>query len=81
MTIDKSSGQVIWKVMPGVPGTHRVKVTAEDGQGGIAWQNLNQSIPSTAQSSAASRLKASRSLRLDRSPHQSFLRSCPGLFC
>ena len=53
MTIDKSSGQVIWKVMPGVPGTHRVKVTAEDGQGGIAWQEFELSIPSTAQSSAA----------------------------
>jgi len=52
MTIDKSSGQVIWKVMPGVPGTHRVKVTAEDGQGGIAWQEFELSIPSTAQSSA-----------------------------
>ena len=50
MTIDKSTGQVIWKVIPGVAGTHRVKIMAEDGQGGIAWQEFELSIPSTAQS-------------------------------
>lgn len=49
MTIDKSTGQVMWKVIPGVPGTHRVKIMAEDGQGGIAWQEFELSIPSTAQ--------------------------------
>ncbi|HQR14626.1 MAG TPA: putative Ig domain-containing protein [Nitrospira sp.] len=50
MTIDKTTGQVNWKVIPGVAGTHRVKIMAEDGQGGIAWQEFELSIPSTAQS-------------------------------
>jgi hypothetical protein len=50
MTIDKTTGQVTWKVTPGVAGTHRVKVMAEDGQGGTAWQEFELSIPSTAQS-------------------------------
>ncbi|MGC3973255.1 MAG: Ig domain-containing protein [Nitrospira sp.] len=53
MTIDSSTGQVNWKVIPGVAGTHRVKITAEDGQGGIAWQEFELSIPSTAQSQAS----------------------------
>lgn len=52
MTIDTATGQVTWKVTAGVSGTHRVKVTAEDGQGGTAWQEFELSIPSTAQSSA-----------------------------
>ncbi len=50
MTIDKVTGQVNWKVIPGAAGTHRVKIMAEDGQGGIAWQEFELSIPSTAQS-------------------------------
>lgn len=54
MTIDKATGQVSWKVTPGVAGTHRVKIMAEDGQGGTAWQEFELSIPSTAQSLTAS---------------------------
>ncbi|WHZ16732.1 MAG: EF hand domain/PKD domain protein [Nitrospira sp.] len=50
MTIDKVTGQVTWKVTAGSAGTHRVKVMAEDGQGGTAWQEFEVSIPSTAQS-------------------------------
>ena len=50
MTIDKATGLVNWKVMPGIAGTHRVKVTADDGQGGTAWQEFEVSIPATAQS-------------------------------
>lgn len=49
MTIDKVTGQVTWKVTAGSAGTHRVKVMAEDGQGGTAWQEFEVSIPSTAQ--------------------------------
>lgn len=49
MIIDKTTGQVSWKVTPGVAGTHRIKVLAEDGQGGTAWQEFELSIPSTAQ--------------------------------
>lgn len=54
MTIDKATGQVTWKVLAGVAGTHRVKVMADDGQGGTAWQEFELSIPSTAQSLAQS---------------------------
>ena len=50
MTIDKVTGQVTWHVTPGLAGTHRVKVMADDGQGGMAWQEFEVSIPSTAQS-------------------------------
>lgn len=47
MTIDKTSGQISWNVSPGSIGTHRVKVTVDDGQGGIAWQEFEISIPPT----------------------------------
>lgn len=52
MTIDTATGQVTWKLLSGVTGTHRVKVMADDGQGGAAWQEFELSIPSAAQSSA-----------------------------
>lgn len=50
MTIDKATGLVNWNVIPGVAGAHRVKIIAEDGQGGIAWQEFELSIPSAARS-------------------------------
>lgn len=50
MMIDKVTGQVTWHVTQGLAGTHRVKVMADDGQGGTAWQEFEISIPSTAQS-------------------------------
>jgi len=50
MTIDKVTGQVTWHVTQGLAGTHRVKIVAEDGQGGTAWQEFEVTIPSTAQS-------------------------------
>ena len=50
MTIDRVTGQVTWKVTSGLAGTHSVKVMAEDGQGGTAWQEFEVSIPSTGQS-------------------------------
>jgi hypothetical protein len=53
MAIDRITGQVTWKVTPGLAGTHRVKVMVEDGQGGTAWQDFEISIPSTAPSSAS----------------------------
>ncbi len=53
MTIDGVTGFVSWPVNPGLAGTHRVKVMADDGQGGTAWQEFEVSIPSTAQSSAS----------------------------
>ena len=53
MTIDRVTGLLSWLVNPGLAGTHRVKVMADDGQGGMAWQEFEVSIPSTAQSSAS----------------------------
>lgn len=53
MTIDEVTGQMTWKVTARSAGTHRVKVMAEDGQGGTAWQEFEVSIPSTAQSPAS----------------------------
>ncbi len=53
MSIDKTSGQVMWKVTPGLTGTHRVKVVAEDGQGGTTWQEFEVTIPSTAQTATS----------------------------
>ncbi len=49
MTIDRVSGLVNWPVTPGLAGTHRVKIMADDGQGGAAWQEFEISIPSPAQ--------------------------------
>lgn len=54
MSIDKTSGQVTWKVTPGLTGTHRVKIVAEDGQGGSTWQEFEVTIPSTAQTATQS---------------------------
>lgn len=53
MAIDRITGQVTWRVTPGLAGTHRVKVMVEDGQGGTAWQDFEISIPSTAPSSGS----------------------------
>ena len=50
MSIDKVTGQVMWHVTQGLDGTHRVKVVADDGLGGMAWQEFEVSIPSSAQS-------------------------------
>jgi hypothetical protein len=49
MSIDRSTGQLTWKVAPGLAGTHHVKVIVEDGQGGTTWQEFEISIPSSAQ--------------------------------
>jgi hypothetical protein len=54
MTIDKVTGHVTWHVTPGLAGTHRVKIIAEDGQGGTAWQEFEVSVPSTAQFTTSS---------------------------
>lgn len=51
MTIDTATGQVTWKLLSGVTGTHRVKVMADDGQGG-GVARIRAVYPSAAQSSA-----------------------------
>ncbi|MCC2640436.1 MAG: hypothetical protein K0S45_849 [Nitrospira sp.] len=53
MAIDRGTGQITWKLTPVSAGTHRVKVMVDDGQGGMAWQDFEISIPSPAPSSAS----------------------------
>ncbi|KXJ98895.1 MAG: hypothetical protein NBKEAIPA_00393 [Nitrospirae bacterium] len=48
MTIDRNSGRISWRLIPGPAGTHRVKVLADDGQGGMAWQEFELTIPSAS---------------------------------
>jgi hypothetical protein len=57
MTIDKVSGQIMWSIGSDMPGSHRVKVMVNDGQGGTAWQEFEISVPSAVQSPLS---KASR---------------------
>jgi hypothetical protein len=45
MIIDSASGQITWTVSSELAGTHRVKVSVDDGQGGLAWQEFEISIP------------------------------------
>lgn len=45
MMIDSVSGQITWMVSSELAGTHRVKVSVDDGQGGLAWQEFEISIP------------------------------------
>jgi hypothetical protein len=45
MAIDATSGLVSWTVSSELAGTHRVKISVEDGQGGVAWQEFEISIP------------------------------------
>jgi hypothetical protein len=49
MSIDRATGRITWNVTPGLSGTHRVKIIADDGQGGTTWQEFEITIPSTAQ--------------------------------
>lgn len=48
MAIDTASGEISWTVSSELAGTHRVKISVDDGQGGIAWQEFEISIPSAA---------------------------------
>jgi hypothetical protein len=45
MIIDSASGQITWTISSELTGTHRVKVSVDDGQGGLAWQEFEISIP------------------------------------
>jgi hypothetical protein len=52
MAIDTASGLISWPVSSELAGTHRVKVSVDDGQGGVAWQEFEISIPTTAESAS-----------------------------
>jgi hypothetical protein len=44
MSIDKATGQISWKIPADLTGTHRVRVVAEDGQGGSAFQEFDLTL-------------------------------------
>ena len=45
MVIDKETGRLVWQISPDQSGTHRVRIVAEDGQGGKAFQELEFPLP------------------------------------
>lgn len=45
MTIEKATGKIVWPIAPDLNGTHRVRVVAEDGEGGSAFQEFEISLP------------------------------------
>lgn len=49
MTIDSATGMISWPVAPDVKGTHRVRISVQDGQGGSAFQDFDLS-PDTSPS-------------------------------
>jgi hypothetical protein len=45
MVIDKETGQLVWQIPLEQHGSHRVRIIAEDGQGGKAFQEFDFAIP------------------------------------
>ena len=48
MVIDKETGHLVWQIPPGLLGSHRIRVVAEDGQGGKAFQEFDFPLPAPA---------------------------------
>jgi len=45
MLIDKETGHLVWQIPPDQFGIHRVRIVAEDGQGGKAFQEFDFPLP------------------------------------
>ena len=45
MVIDKETGNLVWQIPPDLLGSHRVRIVAEDGQGGRAFQEFDFPLP------------------------------------
>ena len=45
MAIDKETGRLVWQIPPDQLGSHRVRIVAEDGQGGKAFQEFDFTLP------------------------------------
>lgn len=45
MAIDKETGHLVWQIPPDQLGSHRVRIVAEDGQGGKAFQEFHFTLP------------------------------------
>jgi Putative Ig domain len=48
MTIDQQSGRIVWSIQAGQSGTFHVKVIAQDGRGGAAYQEFDLSLAAQA---------------------------------
>lgn len=46
MTIDKTTGQIAWRIPTDLTGTHRVRVVVQDGQGGSSFQEFELALSS-----------------------------------
>ena len=46
MTIGEDMGHIVWQVAPELTGTYKVRVVAEDVQGGTAFQEFDVTLPS-----------------------------------
>ena len=53
MTIDQQSGRIIWSIQADQSGTFHVKVIAQDGRGGAAYQEFDLSLAAQAPSTPA----------------------------
>ena len=47
MVIDKETGHLTWQIPPEQIGSHRVRIIAEDGQGGKAFQEIDLTLPAS----------------------------------
>lgn len=45
MTIETETGHIAWQVAPELTGTHKVRVVAEDIEGGTAFQEFDVTLP------------------------------------
>jgi len=45
MVIEKETGHLVWQIAPDQLGSHRVRIVAEDGQGGKAFQEFHFTLP------------------------------------
>jgi len=48
MVIDKDTGHLVWRIPPEQLGSHRVRIVAEDGQGGKAFQEFDFTLPASS---------------------------------
>jgi hypothetical protein len=44
MTIERTSGRVVWEIPPGASGTHKAKILVEDDHGGSVIQNIDLTL-------------------------------------
>ncbi len=51
MTIDQTSGQILWTIPTEFRGSQKVRVVAEDGQGGVSFQEFELTPPLPAPAS------------------------------